>query len=91
MSSQQLLLLLMLIQSGFCPMLTQNDITVCSDGQLELFLKQQYLNSGDSGGGYQLIVKENLKFSSDVISKDTINYFTDKDQIRIEYQCILKS
>ena len=90
MSSQQLLLLLMLVQSGFCLMLTQNDITVCSDGQLELFLKQQYLSSGDSGGGYQLIVKENLKLSSDVISKDTINYFSDKDQIRIEYQGILK-
>ena len=81
---QKLLLLLLLGQSGFCLMI-QNENTKCSSGQLELFSKQQYFASGDSGGGYQVTVEENLKLSSDVTSKDS--YFTDKDQM-VEYQGI---
>ena len=81
MSLQQLLLLLMLAQSGYCLMI-QRDSSKCSNGQAELFSKQQYFTSGDSGGGYQLIVKEILKHNI-VTSKDS--YFTDKDQM-VEYQ-----
>jgi hypothetical protein len=52
---------------------------------LEHFLKQQYLSSSDSGGGYRLIVKESLKLSSaNVTSKDS--YFIDKDQMMVQYQ-----
>ena len=51
---------------------------------MELLSKQQYFASGDSVGGYQIIVEENLKFSSDVTSKDS-----DEDQM-VEYQGILK-
>jgi hypothetical protein len=86
MSLQQLLpVLLLLTQSGFC-LMTQNDSERCSEGQLELFLKQQYLSSNDSGGGYRLIVKENLKLRSAV--KDNIS--TDKDQM-VQYQGIIIS
>lgn len=63
--------------------MTQNYSEKCSDGQLELFLKQQYLSSSDSEGGYHLIVKEKLKLSSAATSKDS--YSTDKDQM-VEYQ-----
>ena len=80
---QKLLLLLLLGQPGFCLMI-QNENTKCSSGQLELLSKQQYFASGDSVGGYQMIVEENLKFSSDVTSKDS-----DEDQM-VEYQGILK-
>ena len=65
--------------------MTQNYSAKCSDGQLELFSKQQYLSSSDSEGGYHLIVKENLKLSSAATSKDS--YFTNKDQM-VEYQGI---
>ena len=83
MSLQQLLVLL-LAQSVFC-LITRNDSERCSEGQLEHFLKQQYLSSSDSGGGYHLIVKENLKLSSAVTSKES--YFIDKDQM-VQYQGI---
>jgi hypothetical protein len=85
MSLQQLLVLLLLAQSGLC-LMTQNHYSErCSEGQLELFLKQQYLSSSDSGGGYHLIVKENLNLSSAVTSKES--YFIDKHQM-VQYQGI---
>ena len=84
MSLQQLLILL-LAQSVFC-LITQNDSERCSEEQLEHFLKQEYLSSSDSGGGYRLIVKENLKLhSAAATSKE--RYFTDKDQM-VQYQGI---
>ena len=83
MSLQQLFLFLLLVQSVFC-LITQNDSERCSEEQLEHFLKQQYLSSSDSGGGYRLIVKENLKLHS-AATKD--NYFNDKDQV-VQYQGI---
>jgi hypothetical protein len=82
MSLQQLLVLLLLAQSGLC-LMTQNHSERCSEGQLEHFLKQQYLSSNDSGGGYRLIVKENLKLSSAATSKDS--YSIDSDQM-VQYQ-----
>ena len=83
MSLQQLFLFLLLAQSVFCRM-TQNHNEGCSEGQLEHFLKQQYLSSTDGGGGYRLIVKENLKLRS-AATKDS--YFIDKDQM-VQYQGI---
>jgi hypothetical protein len=85
MSLQQLLVLLLLAQSGFCLMTQNRSETECSEGQLEHFLKQQYLSSSDSGGGYRLIVKESLKLSSAITSKDS--YITDNDQM-VQYQGI---
>ena len=87
MSLQQLLLLLLLVQSVFC-LITQYRSERCSEEQLEHFLKQQYLSSSDSGGGYHLIVKENLKLStsSDVTTRKD-SYFTDKDQM-VQYRGI---
>ena len=87
MSLQQLLILL-LAESVFC-LITQNlDSEKCSEEQLEHFLKQQYLSSSDSGGGYHLIVKENLKHSSAVTSKES--YFIDKDKMVLQYQGIFQ-
>ena len=82
---QQLLIFLLLAQSGFC-LITQNDSERCSEGQLEHFLKQHYLSSSDSGGGYCLIVKENLKLRS-AATKDS--YFINEDQM-VQYQGILQ-
>ena len=87
MSLQQLLIFLLLAHSVFC-LITQNDSERCSEEQLEHFLKQQYLSSSDSGGGYRLIVKENLKVHSAatmLTSKE--RYFIDKDQM-VQYQGI---
>ena len=68
--------------------MTQNDSERCSEEQLEHFLKQQYLSSSDSGGGYRLIVKENLKLHSAALtSKERYFEFTDKDQM-VQYQGI---
>ena len=85
MSLQQLFLFSLLAQSVFC-FITQNDSERCSEGQLEHFSKQQYLSSSDSGGGYLLIVKENLKLHS-AATKDN-NYYNDKDQV-VQYQGII--
>ena len=62
--------------------MTQSHSERCSERQLEHFLKQQYLSSSDSGGGYRLIVKENLKLHS-AATKD--GYFIDKDHM-VQYQ-----
>ena len=85
MSLQQLLIFILLAESVFC-LITQNDSERCSEEQLEHFLKQQYLSSSDSGGGYHLIIKENLKFYS-AAATSRERYFIDKDQM-VQYEGI---
>ena len=55
----------------------------CTDKQLELFAKQQYLSSSDAEGGYHLTIKERLSSIASLPLED--NHLTDDVQM-VEYQ-----